>query len=107
MPGIARRNGVDTVYSPDGTGKNCAFPTTQTTSGGSDNVFVNGTGAVRIGDPMITHPSSSACLPHTPTLSSGSSSVFVNGLAVGRIGDVYGGTHNILSGSSNVIAGGW
>lgn len=100
----ARKDSVDSVFSPDGTGKNCNFPTTQSTSKGSSDVFINGIGAVRQGDAMKVH-AGPGCPPHAPPLTSCSSTVFVNGKGIGRIGDVYGGNHPILTGSSNVFAG--
>jgi uncharacterized Zn-binding protein involved in type VI secretion len=103
MPGIARKNGVDTVASPDGTGVGCGSPTTQATDVGSDDVIVNGIGAVRESDAMNTHPGP-GCSPHAPTLSTFSSTVYVNGKRVGRLGDAYNG-HVITSASSDVIAG--
>lgn len=103
MPGIARKSGTDTVASPDGTGFNCASPTTQATAAGSDDVIVNGIGAVRQSDAMKTHPAP-GCGPHAPTLSSFSSTVIVNGKGVGRLGDSYNG-HSITSASTDVIAG--
>jgi uncharacterized Zn-binding protein involved in type VI secretion len=103
MPGIARKGGVDSVASPDGTGDNCASPTTQATDVGSDDVIVNGSGVVRASDPMNSHPAP-GCAPHSPTLSSFSSTVIVNGKGVGRLGDSYNG-HVITSASSDVIAG--
>ena len=105
MPAVARKDSTDTVDSPDGAGKNCASPSTQSTDIGSDDVFVNGIGAVRQGDPMISHPEAGDCAPHAPGLSAGSSTVFVNGKQIGRIGDAYSG-HTISSGSPNVFAGG-
>ena len=106
MPEVARGNSADTVASPDGTGKNCRFPTTQSTSQCSGNVFADGIGVVRQGDDMIPHPEAGDCMLHEPALSSGSGTVFVNGRGIGRKGDAYGGDHTITSGSSNVFAGG-
>lgn len=39
-------------------------------------------------------------------LTTGSSTVFVNGKGIGRIGDQYTSDNTIISGSSNVFAGG-
>ena len=103
MPGVARKSGTDTVASPDGTGAGCASPTTQATDAGSNDVIVNGIGAVRQGDVMKTHPGP-GCGPHSPALSSFSSTVIVNGKGVGRLGDAYNG-HVISSASLDVIAG--
>ncbi len=70
---------------------------------GSLNVYVNGTGAVRIGDKVVSH----GMLPHSPTppMVSGSITVKVNGLGVCRAGDVASCGHAI-TGSTNVFAGG-
>lgn len=103
MPAVARDNEDDTVASPDGSGYQCGSPTIQATEVGSSNVFINGFGAVREGDPMKEHPGP-GCSPHAPTLSSSSPNVFVNGKGLGRLGDAYGGNHIITSGSSNVFA---
>lgn len=103
MPAVARMSGTDKVFSPHGTGKKCAFPTTQATEAGSSRVFAMGVGVVRAGDAMKTHPKS-GCDPHAPFLDSGSSRVFSEGLGIGRIGDNYGGEHPIISGSPRVFA---
>lgn len=108
MPEVARKDQIDTVASPDGEGACCAFPSTQYTDEGSDNVFVNGIGVVREGDKMIPHTSDDGgcCVLHSPVLDSYSSSVFINGKRVGRKGDTYGGDHVISSGSTTVFVGG-
>lgn len=106
MPGIARGHGADTVNSPDGSGRCCAYHSTQYTEECSDNVFINGIGVVRLGDNMRTHNYPGPCCdPHNPPLDTSSATVFVNGRAVGRIGDAYGGNHIIISCSPNVNAG--
>jgi len=71
--------------------------------GGSLNVYVNGTGAVRIGDTVASHGLS----PHSPIppMVSGSTTVRVNGIGVCRAGDVASCGHPI-TGSINVFAGG-
>lgn len=103
MPGAARKSGTDTVASPDGSGPGCGSPTTQATDVGSDDVIVNGIGAVRQGDAMKTHPGP-GCSPHAPTLTTHSSTVIVNGKGIGRLGDAYNG-HTISSASADVICG--
>ena len=106
MPKCARKDQVDSVASPDGSGICCPAPSTQATQAGSSNVFVNDIGAVRLGDAMKTHPyPGPCCVPHAPSLSSASTTVFVNGQGMGRLGDDYS-AHYISSGSSNVYAGG-
>ena len=105
MPAVARKDSKDTVASPDGSGVCCGSPSTQSTDEGSSNVFINGIGAVREADAMITHNYAGPCCnPHAPKLSSFSSTVFVNGKGIGRLGDDYS-SHVISSGSSNVFAG--
>ena len=69
---------------------------------GSDNVFVNKKGAVRIGDAVAGHGDA----PHdAPTMEYGSSSVFVNKINVCRAGDA-ATCKDKASGSGNVFAGG-
>jgi len=104
MPEVARKDSVDSVASPDGSGSGCGSPTTQSTDIGSGDVFCNGIGVVREGDAMISHPGP-GCPPHAPTLSTYSSTVFINGKGCGRLGDEYS-AHIITSGSGNVFAGG-
>lgn len=105
MPVVARKDGQDTVASPDGSGVCCASPSVQKTNQGSSNVFINGIGAVRKDDAMIVHDYAGPCCnPHAPTLSTFSPTVFVNGLNLGRVGDAFGGDHLITSGSPNVFA---
>jgi uncharacterized Zn-binding protein involved in type VI secretion len=89
MPGIARKG-------QDIAGGGVAL-------GGSQNVNINGTGAVRIGDTVASHGLS----PHSPTppMVSGSITVKVNGIGVCRVGDVASCGHAI-TGSTNVFAGG-
>ena len=68
---------------------------------GSTDVFINGVGAVRIGDVIAGHGDS----PHTTNqMTTGSATVFVNGIPVCRQGDVAQCGHAI-SGSLNVSAG--
>ena len=104
MPEVARKDSVDSVSSPDGSGSGCGSPTTQSTDIGSGDVFCNGIGVVRESDGMISHPGP-GCPPHAPTLSTYSSTVFINGKGCGRKGDEYS-AHIITSGSGDVFAGG-
>jgi len=104
MPKVARKGSTDSVSSPDGTGNNCASPTTQSTDAGSSDVFINGVGVVRDGDAMVSHPQP-GCTPHAPTLDTFSPNVYADGKKIGRLGDAYSG-HTITSGSSNVFANG-
>ena len=69
---------------------------------GSLNVFVNGTGVVRLGDNVKSH----GLPPHSPIppMITSSLSVRVNGLGVVKAGDVASCGH-IITGSLNVNAG--
>lgn len=84
MPGIARKN----LDSAGGIAIE-----------GSENVFANGKGVVRIGDKVASH----GLPPHSPTppMVQGSTNVFVNGKGVVRAGDKANCNH-IITGSSNV-----
>lgn len=71
----------------------------------SENVYINGLGAGRVGDQYSSH----SCLehpPHNDYIASGSSTVFINGIPAGRIGDnvLIGGA--VAQGSENVFIGG-
>lgn len=103
MPEVARKDGVELVFSPDGSGSECESPTLQRSFQGSGDVFANSIGVVRLGDAMIPH-SGPGCGTHAPTLSQGSPNVFANNRQLGRRGDVYGGNHILLTGSPNVFA---
>lgn len=104
MPQVARSAGTDTVSSPHGTGKNCAYPTTQATDQGVSKVYVQNVLAIHIGNTMIQHPAP-GCSPHSPALDSSSTKVLCEGSGIARVGDTYGGEHIITSGSSKVFAG--
>lgn len=68
---------------------------------GSSNVFVNGSGAVRIGDAVAGHGPG----PHAgPVMAAGSGTVFVNSIGVCRAGDP-ATCGDSDTGSSNVFAG--
>ena len=106
MPEIARKDMIDQVASPDGTGVCSASPSTQFTDEGSSNVKVEGYGVVRQGDKMKIHNfAGPGDTPHQPVLTTYSNKVFVNGKGVGRKGDLYGSDHPISTGSSKVIVG--
>lgn len=53
---------------------------------GSENVFVNGRNAGRVGD-MYTEHGCEIHEPHTGVIAAGSATVFINGRSAGRIGD--------------------
>lgn len=105
MPAAARSLGQDRVFSLTGVGRGCGRPMQTVTGAGSATVFINGFGAVRLGDLVGTHPRA-GCLPDVSPLTTGSSTVFVNGMPVGRIGDQYTSDNIIISGSTNVFIGG-
>ena len=97
MPGVAR-DGDQTSTS-----HGCDSITTVT--GASGNVFANGIGIERQGDPTVVHRfgGRNCSSTHTATIDAGSGNVFVNGLPIARIGDSTDGGA-IISGSSTVIA---
>lgn len=107
MPEVARKDGVDQVNTVHNSiGSNCAVaPTTIATDKGSDDVFAEGTGVVRVGDAVQVH-NVPGCTPHAPPLAVGSGTVFANGQPVGRLGDTYGGGEKLLTGAPTVFAGG-
>lgn len=100
MP-VARGSGTDSVNTNHG------CDTVTTTDQCSDNVFINGKGAVRKGDLIKVHqwPAGEGCEDHTVPLNSYSQTVFVNGKNLGRKGDYYGSNEVIATGSSNVNSG--
>jgi uncharacterized Zn-binding protein involved in type VI secretion len=99
MPAVARQN------DSFSTGHGCTV--TSTITGPSTDVFVNGRGVERKGDPSVQHTikSGRSCVPHTVNISSGSETVYVNGKPIARIGDKID-LGSITSGSGNVFAGG-
>jgi len=70
----------------------------------SENVIINGKGAVRTSDTYSVHCCKYAC--HPGQLAEGSSSVFINGLPAGRIGDAVNCGSVAAQGSENVFIGG-
>lgn len=103
MPSIARV--ADTVLSPDGSGKNCAFPlTVPIIIANTSLVRANGLAIPVLGNLVPPHPRS-GCVPDVSVLTSASATVRIGGLGVARIGDRYG-NNIIISGSYNVFAGG-
>lgn len=70
--------------------------------GASGNVFVNGKGVQRLGDPYASH-----CCPnhgcHDGVVSAGNGHVFVNGRPLARIGDQVSCGSVIEEGSGNVF----
>jgi uncharacterized Zn-binding protein involved in type VI secretion len=109
MPAAAKKSGVSLVMSPHGVfnyaTESCTLPLLWFTEQGSENVFVNDIGAVRVLDLMKSHPDES-CGLHAPPLANGSPNVFVNGKAMGRVGDLHSGGEVIVTGSGNVFVNG-
>ena len=99
MPAVARQN--DRFK----TGHKCT--TVSTVTGPSTDVFANGRGVERKGDPSVVHSirRGSKCKPHKVNIKGGSSTVFVNGSPIARVGDAID-KGSIISGSNNVFAGG-
>lgn len=70
----------------------------------SDNVFINGKGAARIGDAYQSH----GCIEHPPHvghLAAGSATVYINGRRAGRVGDAIDCGGSAAQGSPNVFIG--
>lgn len=98
MPAVARQN--DSFK----TGHGCT--TVSKITGPSSDVFANGIGVERKGDPSVVHTINSGkkCRPHQVNIKSGSSTVFVNGKPIARVGDSID-NGSISSGSPTVFAG--
>ena len=97
MPGAVRKGDMSTGHP------HCSPPTPAV--GCSDNVLVNGRGAVRLGDAWQVHGACDVHSPHSGTSASGSSTVFVNGKPKCRIGDTISCGDTMAEGSSDVIVG--
>lgn len=101
MPGVARIGDlISTGHGCDSTG---------IIDIGSTNVFINGRGAVRVGDfdvhdIEVVEGLSIVCRSHTVVVGIASNKVFVNGRGLARIGDTFSG-EPISTGSLNVFAG--
>lgn len=98
MPAVARDG------DPTTTGHGCDSTTTVT--GPSSDVFINGIGVEREGDPVSPHtiPSGDICVSHEAVINVGSGTVFVNGKPIARVGDSTDGGE-ITDGSPDVSAG--
>jgi uncharacterized Zn-binding protein involved in type VI secretion len=98
MPAVAR------IGDSIATGHGCDGSTTLT--GPSGNVFVNGLGVERQGDPTVVHrlTGRNCSVSHTAAVNAGSGSVFVNGKPIARVGDS-ADAGSITSGSATVFAG--
>jgi uncharacterized Zn-binding protein involved in type VI secretion len=84
------------------TGHGCYGP--RVNDQASENVFINGIGAHRVGDHWVTHCCGPAC--HDSVMETGSSTVFINGLAAARIGDMVACGSASAQGSPSVFFGG-
>lgn len=101
MPAVARAD-VDSVLSPDGTGKKCAFPmNTSTGSATQTRVSAEGVAIVVEGDIPKPHPMPGCTTIDMQPLNKFSSRVSISGKKIARIGDTYG-NNTITSGSSKV-----
>ncbi|MBO4351625.1 MAG: PAAR domain-containing protein [Proteobacteria bacterium] len=81
----------------------CAHPCVGPIIDASNDVFINGLGAARVGDPGVH---SVCCGPNTYKCAEGSPNVFVNGKAMVRKGDKTehcGGDGQMIMGSPNVF----
>jgi uncharacterized Zn-binding protein involved in type VI secretion len=99
MPALAR---IGDSFS---TGHGCTGTSTLTSP--SPNVFANGKGVERKGDPSVSHTINTGrwCATHVATISGGSSTVFINGIPCARVGDPID-SGSIISGSDSVFVGG-
>jgi uncharacterized Zn-binding protein involved in type VI secretion len=83
------------------TGHDCFPP--RVNDSGSTNVFINGSGAHRVGDHWVQHTCGNNT--HDSVLATGSSTVFVNGKPAARVGDLIACGSAVAQGSSNVFIG--
>lgn len=83
------------------TGHGC-FPPRKNISA-SNNVFINGRGAVRVGDQWEVHCCDDSC--HSSQQAVGSRSVFVNAQPLARVGDMIMCGSRVATGSGDVFAG--
>lgn len=98
MPAVARQNDqFKTGHPGDAVSK---------LTGPSSDVFADGIGVERQGDPSVPHriQNGSQVSTHTVKISGGSSTVFVNGKPIARVGDSID-AGKISTGSSTVFAG--
>lgn len=70
-----------------------------TVIGGSSDVFCNGKGIARIGDPVAVHTNGKSS--HSSVIAKGASNVYVNGRPLARIGDHTTCGDTIIEGSSD------
>lgn len=96
MPGVVRLGDICT-------GHGCYPP--RSNVGASGNVFCDGIGVHRQGDPWDQH-SCGVCSSHGGQLAAGSPNVYVNGVQCGRIGDPVTCGSSAATGSSGVYCNG-
>lgn len=99
MPAVAR------IGDPFSTGHPCDG--SSTIAAGSGDVFANGIGVARVGDPSASHLIlvGDACVLHVVPVAAGSGSVHANGIPLARVGDAID-AGAISGGSPDVYAGG-
>ena len=85
------------------TGHDACLPTAL--SSASDDVFINGKGAGRVGDTYEPH-GCKAHPSHAGAVASGSSTVFINGRPAARVSDPVTCGGAAAAGSSDVFIGG-
>lgn len=108
MPEVARKDGVDSVQSPHGTGVCCVDPEVHETDEGSSTVFAENIGVVRETDRMIPHTYPGPCCDiHAPPMVVCSANVYVENKRLARKGDLYvlAGSHEIITGAASIIDG--
>lgn len=81
-----------------------SFPPRGGASSGSPDVIINGSPALRVGDPWPSHTDASGAVD-AGSVAAGSVTVFVNGQPLARIGDSISDGDAIAGGSSDVICG--
>jgi len=103
MPAVARSDGTDSVFSPDGTGYQCGSPMTVATGAPTQNRVFSQKKLVVIKDDLPSPHAISGCGPDEQALSTYSPRVFAMKKNIGRIGDMYG-DNTIISGSPRVFS---
>lgn len=94
MPGVSRVGDTATGHA--------SFPPTVLIEG-SDNTFVNGIPASRVGDALNPHGSPSPSPPHSRAVSQGASSVLINNKPAAYIGSSVNCGGMLVVGSGNTI----
>jgi uncharacterized Zn-binding protein involved in type VI secretion len=85
-----------------GSGHGCFTPSPSME--GSEDVFINGMPAMRVGDAFIAH-GCNTCSPHNRKAAKGSASVNINGKPAVRVGDGIDCGGSLQTGSGNVFIG--